>query len=148
MDNKEVFMKLYELNQKYHDTKEKRAWIAVSFYALFSAAIFSLSSGNDNPCSVCAVIAILLTVIFVCVGIFVWFQYRQKRVSVEYEKELEKILSKRIANTDKELRDYFSTVNRINNKGVQREKFDRLVESAIGLLLFALYIIQIVAIAT
>ena len=148
MDNKEVFLKLYELNQKYHDTKEKRAWIAVSFYDLFSAAIFSFSSINDNSCPACAVIAIFLTVIFVCVAIFIWFQYRQKRVSVKYDDELSKYLSKGSRVTDKEIENYFKSAVDINTKRVKREKFDKLVESAIFGLLFALYIIQIVAIST
>jgi hypothetical protein len=35
-------MKIYELNERYHDTKEKRAWLAISFYAAFTLGIIRI----------------------------------------------------------------------------------------------------------
>jgi hypothetical protein len=103
--------------------------------------------GSDTQIKSNFVIVLLLAVVLFCVGIFVWFQYRQKRVSVMCEEELEKYLSKSNNSIGEEIENYFNTARKINRNGAKHSKFDILVESAMFVLLAALYVLQIVAIS-
>lgn len=38
---KDIVLKLYELNEHYHDTKEKMAWLGSSLYVAFSVTIIT-----------------------------------------------------------------------------------------------------------
>lgn len=146
MESKEVFIKLYELNEKYHDTKEKRAWIAVSFYAAFTLGVANVPL-DDLISSIGYLVTVIIpTIIFVCVYLFIDFQYRQKRISVALEGRLNKILSRNTDNLEKELRIYFKIVDKLNTVGVKCRKSDYRIEISMTLLLLTLYVVQLVRI--
>lgn len=89
-------MKLYELNEKYHDTKERMAWLGSSLYAAFSLAVLRIFFRKEiqdliNDCPVIIIIVFLL-VIFICAFWFINVQYKKKRISVGISNEYMKIL--------------------------------------------------------
>jgi len=73
----ETLLKLYELNEKYHDTKEKMAWLASSLYAVFSVAFFKYAHNvqlHDLKDSLKIGIIAFSIGTFICVLRFINFQ--------------------------------------------------------------------------
>ncbi len=95
----DMIIKLYELNERYHDTKEKMAWLGSSLYFAFSLAILRIlfikgmqkiiEQGQWVPW----VIGILLASICGCAVCFICLQYRKKRISVGISNEFMDIVS-------------------------------------------------------
>ena len=94
-DIENILLKLYELNERYHDTKEKMAWLGSSLYFAFSLAIlrilFIKEMQNFIKQDPWVIIGFLLA-ICVFALLFINFQFKKKRNSVVYTGELEKQL--------------------------------------------------------
>jgi len=115
-------IKFYELNEKYHDTKEKMAWLATSLYVAFSIALFKwiiAKQNNSFITSYCFYVLLFLSMIFGCALWFINFQYIKKRASVKIEEKITQEMCK--LNVDgiahiTELFDFISYINKRNGK--------------------------------
>ena len=43
----ETILRLYEFYERYHNTKEKMAWLGISFYAVFTLGIIRIFTIKD-----------------------------------------------------------------------------------------------------
>ena len=80
----DMIIKLYELNEHYHDTKEKMAWLGSSLYFTFSLAIMRFLFIQEIQTIIKKypwIIVIFVLTLFGCVLRFVCLQYRKKRIS-------------------------------------------------------------------
>jgi hypothetical protein len=162
-------MKLYELNERYHDTKEKRAWLATTFYAGFSLVVIRLATNKEIMVFlqvqqahrlyqililifilglILGFILFLLSVIFVCVLFFIRFQYIKKRASVDIEGHLTEELS--VQNQDESIQlarvfRYMRIANEKKSRCKQRRKFSSTEIPIFGLMI-ALFVAQILGI--
>ena len=146
-------MKLYELNERYHDTKERRAWLATTFYAGFSLVVIKLAkeivvflqAHRLHQILILGFILVLLSVIFLCVLRFNAFQYRKKRASVDIEGYLAKELSVQNGDESIQLASVFKYMRMANEKKLcwkQRREFSS-TETQIYVLMGALFVAQI-----
>ncbi len=146
-------MKLYELNERYHDTKEKRAWLATTFYAGFSLMVIKWATNKENVDFLqehqCTII-VLLFVIFVCVVWFIWFHYRKKRISVKIEGFISKEFSVQNADESLQLARVFCYADRVNKGWWKRTKKQRYLstEIEIFILMLVFFAAQIFVILT
>ena len=116
------------VNEQYHDTKEKRAWLATTFYAGFSLVVIKWATNTDNVISLqkhqCTII-VLLFVIFVCVVWFIWFQYRKKRISVKIGGFISNELIVQNRDENAQLAGVFYYTNRVNKGWWKRKKTEK-----------------------
>ena len=145
---KEIIMRMYELNERYHDTKEKMAWLASSLYAGFSVAIiriFFTDSMQDFIRDCPLLIIIFLSAIFVCVFWFINFQYHKKRRSVKITGLLEHEIFKLKLDGENKLKQIFDCINKIHNVGRKKKKKKyRSTECPINMLIITFFITQII----
>ena len=99
-DIENILLKLYELNERYHDTKEKMAWLGSSLYFAFSLAILRILfiKGMQNIIKQYSwvpwvIIGFLLAAIYCCACWFINLQYKKKRISVGISNEFMDIVS-------------------------------------------------------
>ncbi len=84
----DMIIKLYELNEHYHDTKEKMAWLGSALYFTFSLAIMrilfikEMQNFIKQDQWVPWIIGILLAAICGCALWFVNLHYKKKRISI------------------------------------------------------------------
>ena len=136
-------MKLYELNERYHDTKEKMAWLGISFYAVFTLGIIRIFTKDINITDWVSYTLIgFLLVILWCVFWFLTFHYQKKRISVKITDELAHSLEK-TNNSEKDLKKIFHEINEINKTGVKCSHEYRSTEIPILILLFVLFAAQV-----
>jgi len=99
METFNALMKLYELNGRYHDTKEKMAWLATTFYAGFSLAVIKGVTTENIALflynHLIATLAALVLLVFIasCVLFFCRFQYKKKRASQKIDVNIRQELS-------------------------------------------------------
>ena len=92
----ELLLAMYVQNEKYHDTKERVLWLAGTIYYGFSVLILRwlLDAPNDwfgdNPLLVgdCVVpiqgiMAVFLSLVFVLVLWYLWFQHKAKLGTID-----------------------------------------------------------------
>ncbi len=120
-----MLIKLYELNERYHDTKEKMAWLATSLYAAFSLAILRIffTEGvkafiKDQP----GLIVIILLIIFCCALRFINFQYKKKRISVGISKGFMEILPNQTLSDENKLEQMLECTKNANDKWREYKK--------------------------
>ena len=92
----DMIIKLYELNEHYHDTKEKMAWLGSSLYFTFSLAIMRFLFVGKAQTIIknhSKEIVVFLLAIFICALLFVYLQYRKKRISVGITGESEGLMA-------------------------------------------------------
>jgi hypothetical protein len=92
-------MMLFSNNEKYHDTKENRAWIASAFY--YSISVTAITALINNRCLIKSTILIVFLVILVLAlyladFLYVLFQFKKKYISVNYHYILMKNIDKLI----------------------------------------------------
>ncbi len=149
-------IKLYELNEQYHDTKEKRAWLATTFYAAFCSAVIKWATTIENVETLQKYgwpILVLSVVIFLCVFFFNWFQYRKKRASVKIEGFIAEELSVQNESDNNQLArlfDYKTEVHKRRCKRSDNEKKEEgySTEIPIFVLMVAFFSAQISVILT
>ena len=117
---KEMLIRLYELNERYHDTKEKMAWLATSLYATFSVAIIRIlfiektqnfiKNCRCNTILICA----FLSVVCGCAVWFIHLQYRKKRISVAINGEFMEILPEQTLSDENKLTRMLECTREIN----------------------------------
>jgi len=113
---KEILIKLYELNERYHDTKEKMIWLGSSLYFIFSFTILIFIVSNKNfkwPTHNSIYLIIFLTLIFINALLFIWFQIKKKRASLQYTKQLERELSELKLQDENKLKEIFKCRDKI-----------------------------------
>ena len=76
----------YQLNEKYHDTKETSGWIAFTLYYSFSISVYNyFSKETDNYCE-----SIVLSLAYLCIStlfyVFISNQYYKKAESIVFNK--------------------------------------------------------------
>ena len=99
----DMIIKLYELNEHYHDTKEKMAWLASSLYAAFSVTIITWLF-NKEICEIQSLPFLIIEIgAFICALWFIIFQYKKKKISVLITGEYEKIILNKNLDDDKKL---------------------------------------------
>lgn len=80
---KDILMMLYELNEKYHDNKDQRIWIASTSYFALSLAILTWAIDKQGKwASYSCYLIIFITAIFLFTMLFVGFQNWAKCKSV------------------------------------------------------------------
>lgn len=88
-------MKLHELYSKYHDTKEKMAWVGISFYAAFTLGIVRIFRIKDiviPPWLLWTLVCVLI-IVMMCVLYFLLFHYKKKRCAAKNVDEIQNHLS-------------------------------------------------------
>ena len=121
-------MKLYELNQKYHDTKEKMAWLATTFYAGFSLAVIKamtiekLARFLYNHHLFTWAIVVLLAFIAICVFSFCRFQYKKKRASQKIDVNIRQELSSYNEDDQKQVVRVFDFMDTVHNEEPETKK--------------------------
>lgn len=104
--DKEILLKEYELNMSDHDRKEKMAWLASTLYFTFCLAVISFILGNDNINRISAelncltkwVIICSMIIIFICVILFVGYQYDRKNKSNNNIYEMQEYFKRNVKN--------------------------------------------------
>ena len=144
-------MKLYELNEQYHDTKERRAWLATIFYAAFCLAMFRWAINIKNETFLQGYpfpIIALLGVIAACVFFFTWFQYRKKRASQKIEEFIAKELSVHNGDDHDQLARVFAYKNEVHEPRRRRtvKQGSLSTEIYIFVLMIALFLAQVLVI--
>ena len=119
-----MLIKVHELNERYHDTKQKMAWLDTSLYATFSLAIFRILFFDEtqkfivnhaiNNIPNIIPILVLLAVVCFCVYLFAIFQYQKKKISVEISGKFMEILSDKTLPYEKKLNEMFDVTKEIN----------------------------------
>jgi hypothetical protein len=146
-------MKLYELNEQYHDTKEKRAWLATTFYVAFCLAVFKWTTNigtvtivQDHQYTIIG----FLFVVFLCVFFFNLFQYRKKRASVKVDHFIAKALSVQKGNDNDQLVKVFDYMHEAHKPRWKRSDKPAYhsTEIHIFVLMFAFFIAQVLIILT
>lgn len=159
-DIEDILLKLYELNEHYHDTKDNMAWLGISLYAAFSLAILRIFFTKEirvfiNDCPVIIIIVFLL-VIYFCAFWFINVQYKKKRISVGISTEYMKILSNQKLSDKLKLKHMFKIIKVINYYWCMYKKKHRkknkhknkyiLTEVPINILIVAFLVSQILVI--
>ena len=157
---KDILLKLYELNERYHDTKEKMAWLGSSLYFAFSLAILRILfiEGIQKIINGCPLIIVgFLTVICGCALWFINIQYKKKRISVGISNEFMEILPDKTLTDENKLEKMIKCINEINDdwrrykkdyKKKYKKKYKKFIftEIPINLLIFVFLISQILII--
>ncbi len=102
MDEKkieEIWMKLYERNEQYHDTKAKSVWLGGTVYVSFSLAVIKLITDNMDKVNearylIRGGLIAAISLVFLSVFWFVFHQIRSKSESAKKTGEFHKLLSK------------------------------------------------------
>jgi hypothetical protein len=101
---KETLLKEYELNEKYHDSKENRAWIACALYFTYSIILLQwiLNTGSrriieNNGC----LLEIMIALIDISVFLFIFQQLRRKANSVRKAAILKYAIVNQYTNNEK-----------------------------------------------
>ncbi len=118
--DKELLLKEYELNNNDHDRKENMAWLASTLYYTFCIAVIGFILSNENiknelnsiSCLLKWFIICLLIIIFICVNLFVGYQFDRKYKSCLNIRYLQNILLK-----NKEI------INKLNDRCFDFAKF-------------------------
>ena len=141
----DVILRLYELYERYHNTKESMAWLGISFYAAFTLGIIRIYTIKDlflDPWLLWITIGVL-TIVMGCMLWFLYFHYKKKRCAAKIVGKLEDFLPKKNSNTEKELKNIMTVIRKINNEGVSFCCGYKSTEVPISILLFILYATQI-----
>ncbi len=93
---KDVILKHIELNEKYHDIKERMAWVASSIYMGFSVLLIRWLLETKHVFDPKWPIMVGLTIVYMCVFCFVLFQFEHRWMSAYKSIELKNVL--RISN--------------------------------------------------
>ncbi len=93
---KDVILKHIELNDKYHDMKERMAWVAISIYMGFSVLLIRWLIETKCVFDPTWPIIVGLTIIYICVFCFIMLQFEHRWMSVDKSTALENVL--RISN--------------------------------------------------
>lgn len=146
-------IKLYELNEQYHDTKEKRAWLATTFYAAFCSAVLKWAINKENVAVLQNYIWLIIGlsgVIFLCVFSFNWFQYRMKRASVKIEGFIANELSVQNGGDNNQLARVFDYMNEVKKPWRKRtlKQGSLSTEIQIFVLMGAFFFAQVLVILT
>jgi hypothetical protein len=147
-------MKFYELNERYHDTKEKMAWLATSLYAAFSIALLKWMMNKEYKNFITEnylLILIVLTVIFICAIWFINFHYYKKRNSVRIDgKTAKEIIESEKNEIDQmaEIFDYRSSLKPLKNWKNRKTNNEKLfayhsTEIPIHLLMICFFFAQV-----
>ncbi len=94
---KDVILKHIELNEKYHDTKERMAWIASSVYFTFSLFVLNWLFEHRNLficCKQSFLMTIPLLFIYICALCFISLQFKMRWDSVNKAGALKEVLKK------------------------------------------------------
>lgn len=92
---KELLKSLYERNDQYHDTKEHVMWLAATLYFWFSLAVLAWISKNKCIWESRKLLFILfLSIAFLLVVVFVWFQNWKKCESLVKNDKLLTLMAK------------------------------------------------------
>ncbi len=92
---KDTILKHIELNESYHNTKERMAWVASTLYFGFSVLLIKwLLSGKAVLNQNIPVVVVGLTIIYICALCFVLFQFEHRWDSVYKTKALLNVLRK------------------------------------------------------
>jgi len=157
---KDIIIKLYELNEHYHDTKEKMAWLASSLYAAFSVAIITWLFSKEiykihilklNSIINIILFFIIIVVVFICAILFICFQYKKKKISAVITDKYEKIILNEGLNYKNKLRRMFDYKSDVHNnwkkyrKDYKNKKLGRS-EIPIKIMIFIFFIAQIISI--
>jgi hypothetical protein len=81
----DIILRLYEFYERYHNIKEKMAWLGISFYAVFTLGIIRIFTINDlsiDPWLLWVTIGVL-TVVMGCILWFLCFHYKKKRCAAK-----------------------------------------------------------------
>ncbi len=103
---KDYLFKEYELNEKYHDSKENRAWIACALYFTYSLVVIKwiLEINNkvfikENYLLLMFTILIIDTLSF----LFILFQFHKKALSVKKAAKVKTAIANQYNETDKNI---------------------------------------------
>ena len=146
---KDILLKLYELNERYHDTKEKMAWLGSSLYAAFSLAILRIFFAREmqdfiNDYNMLFFVFLLL--VFICAEWFINFQYKKKRISVRIDEELKDKMSEQVSSNEDQLKQIFTFISNVNTYWRNYKNKDSRylsTEIPINILIAIFFIIQI-----
>jgi Zn-dependent protease with chaperone function len=116
-DTLSLTLRLFELNETYHDKKERMIWLATTIYLGFVAtSIDRIYSIRHSILSGVAPLMILFIIAFVIAFIFIFIQNKLKAQSVDINKRLRTILR----SLDSGKRTIFSEVNAASQPPVKR----------------------------
>ncbi len=118
---REIIMRMYELYERYHNTKENMAWLGISFYAVFTLGIMRIFSDKEIdilPWLLWTSVGVLV-IVMLCVLWFIIFHYKKKRCAAKNVDELENYLSRQEANSEEGLKEIIGKIQNINKNGVK-----------------------------
>ena len=93
---KNFILKEYELNEQYHDTKEKSLWVAFALYYTYcvaSTGYFLEIYNRNNYIRVGPLVVLINILIFVLFSLFIEMQGKRKCISVLKSTELNRIIT-------------------------------------------------------
>jgi len=141
----EIILRLYEFYERYHNTKEKMAWLGISFYAVFTLGIirmFTIKDLSIDPWLLWVTISVL-TVVMGCILWFLCFHYKKKRCAAKIVDDLEDFLSKKNSNSEKGQQNIIAAIRNTNREGVSFCCGYKSTEVPITILLFVMYATQV-----
>jgi hypothetical protein len=147
MDENATITKMYEIYGQYHDTKEKMAWLGISFYAAFTLGIIRIFTAKDlhiqDPWTL-GLLIVFLTIIVVCIHKFLIFHYKNKRRAAKVFDEIERFLSNEADKIASNTRGMVDRIREINKEDVRFLCSDyKSTEVPIISLLFILFATQV-----
>ena len=126
---RDMIIKLYELNERYHDTKEKMAWLGSSLYFAFSLAILRILFIDGMQKIIKKYpggIVFFVLAIFGCALWFVIFQYKKKKISVGISNEFMDIVSNNKLSDENKLKKMIKYTRYINDKWRVYKKWHKI----------------------
>jgi flagellar basal body-associated protein FliL len=92
----DLLVRLYDLNERYHDQKDTRAWIATTLYLTYAGALLSwLIKPTVNIDNLIGIISLIVhCFVSIAAVLYVMFQFQLKSMSLESESALQKELRK------------------------------------------------------
>ncbi len=89
-DKSDLIIKLYELNEKYHDQKDSRAWVATTLFLTYSIALFAWLIDHNDFSNLYSLAALIVHfIISLSTFLYVSFQFQMKTFSLNYESTLQ-----------------------------------------------------------
>ncbi len=150
---KDTLIKLYELNERYHDTKDNMVWLAISLYAVLSLAIMRIlfikeiqNFVNEEGMIGEILITLFLSLVLYFTLSFINFQYKKKRISIRITEELEDKMTKQVSFNENHLKQFFEFKSKVhkdfkNNKKPCSEYYT--TEIPIHVLIFIFFAAQL-----